>query len=306
MSVTPTPNFFIVGAPKCATTALNRSLSHHPEVFIPKKKEAHYFGADLRFNHPRISYDGYVALFRDAVGYACVGEASVWYLYSKTAAQEIHDFLPEARIIIMLRNPVDLVYSQHGHYLWNGDEDIHDFAQALAAERDRESGRRIPPGTRFPDGLLYRRVGSLAPQVRRYVDAFPGDQIHIMLLDDLKREPGQSYQQVLRFLGVDDSPEHRLLKVNESRNVRSARVQRALNHPNRALATLREGVRVAVPRRVRDRMVHSVATLNIRTAPRSPMSPELRGELTEFFSDDVLELENVIGRDLSAWRTPER
>ena len=107
-------------------------------------------------------------------------------------------------------------------------------------------------------------------------------------------------------LGVDDSPEHRLLKVNESRNVRSARVQRALNHPNRALAALREGVRVALPRRVRDRMIHSVATVNIRTVPRSPMSPELRGELTDFFSDDVLELENVIGRDLSAWRTPER
>lgn len=304
--VTPTPNFFIVGAPKCATTALNLSLKHHPEVFIPDQKEAHYFGTDLNFNHARISYDEYVALFRDAVGYRCVGETSVWYLYSKTAAQEIRDYEPAARIIIMLRNPVDLVFSQHGQYVRTGDEDIHDFAKALAAERDRQVGRRLPPGTRFPDGVLYRRVGSLAPQVRRYVAAFPRDHIHIVLLDDLKQDARHSYQQVLRFLGVDDSPEYQLLKANEGRDVRSVRLQRYIHHPNRALAALQQGLRTALPRGVRDRMIHGLTTANIRTTARDPMSPELRAELTEFFRDDVLELQSVIGRDLSAWTTPDR
>src|SRR3989339_415720 len=134
------PDFFIVGAPKSGTTAMCTYLKQHPEIFMPEKKESHFFGTDL--NSPRFIRDKkiYLSLFSKAKDERRVGESSVWYLYSKKAASEIKEFSPSASIIIMLRNPVDMLYSQHSQFLYNGNEDIACFEEALNAEQDRRRG----------------------------------------------------------------------------------------------------------------------------------------------------------------------
>src|ERR1051325_3379611 len=106
------PDFFIVGAPKCGTTAMNGYLRQHPQIFMPERKDITYFGTDLKFERSRISYDEYISLFQDANDALRIGESSVWYMYSKTAAEEIKSFSPSASIIVMLRNPVDMLYAQ--------------------------------------------------------------------------------------------------------------------------------------------------------------------------------------------------
>jgi hypothetical protein len=117
----PYPNFFIVGAPKSGTTALHTYLGMHPEVFMGPK-EAHFFAPDVRIEP--LDSDKYFEGFVGAEGKACIGEASVFYLYPEKAAAAIHEFNPNAKIIVMLRNPVDLLYSLHSQFQFDQLEDI--------------------------------------------------------------------------------------------------------------------------------------------------------------------------------------
>ena len=127
------PNFFIVGAPKCGTTALHAYLDAHPEIFMSHYKEPRFFGSDLR-QRRRPTKSQYFSCFARARNEKRVGEASVLYLYSKCAAAEIKEFCPEARIIIMLRDPVEMLHSKHSQSIFSGNEVINDFEEALEAE----------------------------------------------------------------------------------------------------------------------------------------------------------------------------
>ena len=138
------PSFFIVGAPKCGTTSLCKYLEQHPDIFIPSIKELYYFCTDSTGKKRANTLEEYLSFFEGGKGKLC-GEGSVWYLFSKEAASEIYKFNPEAKIIIMLREPVSLMYSLHSMHLANGsNEDILDFKLALEAEEDRKQGKRIP------------------------------------------------------------------------------------------------------------------------------------------------------------------
>jgi len=131
------PNFFIVGAPKCGTSALFAYLNQHPQVFMAHLKELHFFGTDVRYP-ARPTLDQYLLHFAKAREELRVGEASTSYLFSQSAAQEIRAFNPAARIVIMLRNPVDMMYSLHSEMLYWLNEDIEDFEAALEAEEKRK------------------------------------------------------------------------------------------------------------------------------------------------------------------------
>src|SRR3972149_11450918 len=121
------PNFFIVGAPKCGTTAMYTYLKQHPEVFMSDLKELHFFGTDHhRINYTPYTKEQYLSFFDGAGDKRRIGEASTSYLYSERAAVEIKEFNPFARIIIMLRNPVDVMYAYHHTNLSGGFEYIPD------------------------------------------------------------------------------------------------------------------------------------------------------------------------------------
>ena len=113
------PDFFIVGAPKCGTTALYEYLRQHPAVFMPFHKEPLFFGDDLTRRYGRLTLHDYMRLFKDAKPGQRVGEASAWYLYSRSAAAEIKAYAPDAQIIVMVRNPVDMMYAEHSQVLFN-------------------------------------------------------------------------------------------------------------------------------------------------------------------------------------------
>ena len=153
------PDFFIVGAPKCGTTAMVRYLATHPDVFVARK-EMHFFGKDLQFGHQfyRRAEKAYMAEFEKWEGQRRGGEGSVWYPSSKLAAAEIKAFNPDARIIIMLREPVEMLYSLYSTFCWDGNEQLPTFEEAVTAESDRRAGRNIPRRTYFAAGLLYHEV----------------------------------------------------------------------------------------------------------------------------------------------------
>lgn len=292
------PSFLIVGAPKCGTTAMTRYLEAHPDVFVAQRKDLHYFGSDLNFTRrPRRSAAQYAEHFADAAAARAVGEASVWYLYSEKAAEEIAAFDARMRIIIMLRQPVDMMHALYTQLRLNGlgDEDLPTFREALEAEPERAAGRRIPANTPLPEALLYRRVASFSEQVRRFQAVFPPEQLLILLQDDLKADTPATYRRTLAFLGVDETFEPSLERVNANKVVRSEGLRKLIAYTPSSAKEL-------IPTSLRRGLRKRVAKLNSRHAPRPPLDDDLRAMLQAEMASEIDALEGVIDRDLSGWR----
>jgi hypothetical protein len=292
------PDFFIVGAPKSGTTSLYTYLRLHPEIFMANRKELHFFGSDIQSSYYVRDPQRYLSFFAAAKSEKRAGEASVWYLYSKLAAREIKEFSPRANIIIMLRNPVDMLHSLHSQFLFNKSEDIDDVESALNAEDDRRRGLRVPPAVHFVECLFYRDTVRYAEQVTRYFDAFGKENVHIIIYDDFKNDPSTSYQNTLKFLRVSDNFEPDFTVVNPNKTVHSKALRNVLLNPPEHAQKL---LKALVPRFVRANIWKTLKRLNTRYVPRMPMDPALRSRLQAEFVAEVDRLGNLIGRDLTDW-----
>jgi len=284
------PNFFIVGAPRCGTTSMYSYLRQHPEIHVSVHKEPHFFGSDLTPLPGAIREEAlYLELFAGAGDRPRAGESSVWYLLSEKAAGEIHAYAPEARIIILLRNPQEMVHSLHSLYTRTGNEDLPGFAEALAAEPERRAGRRIPPGAYFPEGLLYTGVGRYAAQVERYFTAFGRENVLCILFDDMVRDTAAVYRQALEHLGVDPRFE---AELDPGRAGERARMQ-AIRQLTRTSPEVRRRLQF------KDMRQHE-------GGPRSPLPAADAARLRDLFAEDVARLGALLGRDLGAWTRGER
>lgn len=296
--MTPKPDFFIVGAPKAGTTSLQYYLGQHPDVFMPEEKEIHFFGSDLGIREPRPSEGEYLEFFQGGDQAARVGEASVWYLYSEEAAEEIHAFEPDADIIISLRNPIEMAHALHSQLLFIGDETIEDFDDALDAEASRRKGNAVPEGCNFPASLLYRKVASYPEQLERYLDVFAPEQVHVVIFDDLVEDSPGTVRRLYEALNVDPAFEPDLERRNPNMRVRSWTARRLVEMvPSR----LREGIKRSLPGPVRDRVVPFVRGLHTEVSERPPMSPKAKTVLREAYEEDVQRLSKMLDRNLSHW-----
>ncbi len=296
----PPPHFFIVGAPKCGTTSMAQYLNQHPEIFV-LRGEPHYFGADIDYNSPRLTPAQYRVLCRDTGGKPICGDRSTWYLYSRSAAREIHAHNSHALIIAMLRNPAEMIHSLHAHHFQRGlRDDIEDLAQALAAEPDRRRGNRIPANARFPESLYYSELPRYSEQLQRYFDLFGRERVHVVLFDDLKRSPRDVYARTLAFLGADPAFEPDFTVHNASAPTPDSWVYRAWK-----ASTLRYRIRSLAPQGLYDRIRKMRGKRLARAAKRQPrpaLEPGLRARLSLQFDEEIERLEALIGRDLSNWR----
>jgi len=303
------PDFFIVGAPKCGTTSLARYLAEHPSIFICEPKEPNYFAREL-IEHPgstdrseapwRYDRQAYLALFAAADRrHLAVGEASTTYLYSQQALAGIRSFNPEARIVAMLRNPVDLAQSLHAQKVIEGEETVDDFAAAwrLQTERSRGSGFERPPVR--PRMLLYGSVAKLGEQVERLLQVFPRQQVKLILFEDFAAAPGSTYREVLDFLGLEDDDRTDFAIENPGRRItRPWLWTLARWRPGGLLAPLRRMGRRAGLGGLAARLM--VAGTSIM--PRAGLDPALRSELETYFETDIRLLESLLDRDLGSWR----
>jgi sulfotransferase family protein len=292
------PDFFIVGAPKCGTSAMFDFLAQHPDVFLAPK-EIHFFGSDLRRLPFEGNESGYFELFASATNETRIGEASVWYLYSHCAAAEIKQFSPAAKIIISLRNPVEMIYSLHSQMIYNGVEDTRDFEQAWKAET---AGRVLPfwKGPAAVKGMYYRQAGSYTAQVQRYLNVFGAEKVIINIFDDFKQEPLAVYHETCRFLGLSTEFVPKISVVNPNKKARSAALQKILLDPPRSIKTVGKLITTL---RARERAVQYLKEMNTKSLSRPPMSETLRRELENYFAADIESLSQLLGRDLSCWRS---
>lgn len=295
------PNFFIVGAPKCGTTSIDQYLRSHPDIGMAAVKEPHYFGADLPNTRSLYRNDEtrYLSLFDGLEGKKHIGETSVWYLYSQQAANEIKRFAPDAKIVIMLRNPVDLMYSLHSQYVYTGAESVTDFEQALAAEESRKTGRGvIPAESPFPQALYYRDVVRFAPQVKRYLDAFTEDNVLTLFFEEFKTNTDATFRALLQFIGVTPDAAIDYRRYNENKSVRSRIVQQWLRRPPAFLRRVARFGPLNTPAKVAFRLLKRA---NAKVESRPPIAPALRERLLRELSGEIEELSKLLDKSLEFW-----
>jgi hypothetical protein len=296
------PDFYIVGAPKAGTTSLYEYLATHPRVFLPEQKELRYFGSDLDVRgRRRFDQEAFLALYAHAPPDALLGNAYVWYLFSCKAAAEIHAARPDARIVIMLREPVAALHALHSEFVYDGNEDLDEFAEALAAEPDRCAGRRIPGEAHFPEGLCYRSTVRYAEQVQRYLGLFGPTQVHVGLFDDFVADADAAGERVLSFMGLSPEPGIAFPHRNPNKRARSALVRRLLANPPVAV---RRVIRAALPGRLRRAAYRHAVALNAVAPGRADLAPDLRRTLRLELEPEVKRLERLLGRELPAWHEP--
>lgn len=298
------PNLFIVGAPKCGTTALAAYLGAHPDIFISAIKEPHFFADDLPGRQCVKTMDDYLKLFEGGAGKRILGEGSVHYLFSQVAIARIRAFNPDARLIVMLRNPVDMVHALHGEYLHGLNENEPDFERAWRLQKSRAQGKSLPPYGKDPILLQYQRVASYAGHVARMLKHFPPAQIKIILYDDFRRDTAAAYEDVLRFLGVASDGRTDFGVINSSHAFRNRALGLILWRKPVWLRTAWSAFKklFGLDERAGQALGNWLHQKNTVRRPRQPLSAEMRQELTQAFAADIQQLEAIIGRDLAHWR----
>ena len=291
------PDFFIVGAPKCGTTALYTYLRAHPEIFMPDNKEPEYFCPDLYGAFSIRSKEQYLSLFLKSTEKKRKGEATPIYLYSMVAFKKIKDFNPKADIIIMLRNPIDAMYSQYYQMCYSGDEDIKSFEEAINAEKMRKAGLHVPRTLRRSIKLLYyKEIYKYTSQIKRYFDLFGREKVHIIIYDDFKEDTSSEYRRTLSFLGVDDTIKLDFKVINPNKILRFPTLKRIMLDP-----IIRKIGRNLVPLQIRQAIKEYIKKTNTRYTSRPPMNPETRQRLKREFAREIEELSKLLGRDLTHW-----
>jgi hypothetical protein len=296
------PNFILAGAPKCGTTALATYLRAHPNIFMCVPKEPGYFASDLPAHRYVSSWDEYRALFLGAGReHVAVGEASIFYMYSESAIAAIRRRLPSAKLLVMLRNPVELAVSMHAQALRTRDETVTDFAVAWALCADRRAGRKVPPHCRDNKILLYDRLPLLGLQLQRLLDLFRRAQVGWWFYDDFAADPARVYREVLSFLGVAHDGREDFPRVNGRRRARSQMLAQFTQKTPKPL------VRAAmyVKRRAGIQRLGVLKTLrNANFAPvrEQAVAPALLDAMRAHFASDISLLETLTGRDLADWR----
>jgi hypothetical protein len=298
------PNLFIAGAPKCGTTAMYTYLKQHPKIYMAPRKEPQYFGADFD-KRPLNSYnhigdkDTYQLLFAGAKDEIYIGEASTSYFFSTSAAQEIHAFNPQAKILIMLRNPIEMAYALYYQQRKTGIEDLPTFEEALAAEPSRREGNRLTSRTYIAESLCYSYIASYYEHVVRYVDVFGWDNLKIILFDDFKDDVEIVYRDVLTFLGLEFDHRQDFAIINKNGEPRNIILRNFLaNPPESVLIAGRFLLPIARP------IYRFLRLLNTQASERPHMNPDTEKQLCTTLRADVQRIENLLERDLSHWCQP--
>jgi len=294
------PNFLVIGAAKSGTTSLYYYLRQHPEVYMSPIKEPHFFsfeGEQTDFRGPgdqeaaRLyikDIKSYCDLFQKASREKAIGEASNSYIYYPKAAQRIKLHIPQARLIAILRNPIDRAFSSFLHLVRDSREFVLNFREALELEEKRIKDNWFPL-------WHYKQRGFYYQQLKYYYQLFDSSQIKIELYDDLQSNPLALLKDLFNFLDVDTSF---VPNISATYNVsvipKYKFVYEFLKNPN----FVKNPLKLLFPPKIRGPLKQSI--LN-STLYRPELTVELRKELAEIYQDDILKLQGLIQRDLSHW-----
>jgi hypothetical protein len=310
------PDFFIVGSPKTGTTALYEMLRERPRIYLPQLKEPRFLAADMqpRRGHERgpqelgypTTLHEYLTLFSEATPDQRVGEASAFYLWSHTAAENIAGLQPDARIVAILREPASFLRSLHLLFVRWGVESEKDFRRAISLEAPRREGKHIPRHSHRPSLLQYSDHVRYVAQLQRYRTRFAEDRMLVLIYEDFHRDNEATVRQVLRFLDAEDQAPIDVMNVNvTTRTVRSQRARFILNSLKKGRGPLARTASATIKTLTTQRM-RSKASLTVQRrlvrADAPPPDESILTELRERFKPEVVALSEYLDRDLvSFW-----
>lgn len=298
------PNFLVIGAAKAGTTALYHYLKQHPQVYMSAVKEPRFFAFENEKLPPedpihRTTINdlaSYEALFEEVSGEKAIGEASPAYLVEPKAAKRIQHYIPDAKLIAILRNPVERAYSHFLHLIKNNYESCYDFAHALQNINEIVIGKWVVRNDYIQFGFYYE-------QLQRYYKRFDENQIKIFLFEDLKSNMLHVMREIFEFLDVDDKfiPDvsiiHNVSGIPKSRTLHSL-----LSEPNLIRSSFSPIIRLFLPKTLRQKFRIHCTNVNLQK-PDLPI--DTRNYLINLYRDDILKLEALIQRDLTAWLNVE-
>jgi Sulfotransferase domain len=289
------PNFFLVGAAKAGTTSIYAYLAQHPGVFFPSIKEPHFFtqvrpAPEQQFLIEAITKcSAYLRLYAHAAGYGVIGDASPSYLWHPEVPQRIRAKVPQAKVAIILRDPVERAYS---HYLMDYREGAQSkpFYEALLNDMNRsEKGWGV--------SYLYYELGLYAQQVRRYLETFKPERVKILMFDDFRRDAKAVLRELAEFLGLDPNP---LADIDTSRKYNSYAAPRNQYLRRIAGAKLSRILGQAL-------MPHWLGAfiferIFLKQATKPPLEPRARELLCSLYDSELDQLEKLLGRRLPELR----
>jgi len=295
------PNFFIIGAARSGTSSLDRYLSQHPEIYIAPKKETHFFAHDLfppcftgpgdeRLNRSLIrDADQYAQLFAGVSGEKAVGESSAFYLCYPQTAERIAQAVPDAKILMILREPVTRTYSAY-MFLARDERETLGFEEGLKREEERKLRG-------FEPMWWYKELSMYYSQVNHYLQVFGTERVKVLLYDELYPNPGQALRDVFAFLGVkEDVVINTSVRYNVSGAPKSRRLHtllyKLMDNPN------------ALAKRVKPALAwKAMGRFLLRPVPK--MNPQTNAQLKAYFAEDVAKLEDLLHQELLCWHYRE-
>ncbi|MEO0602105.1 MAG: sulfotransferase domain-containing protein [Myxococcota bacterium] len=298
------PDFFVLGAVKCGTTSMYRYLAQHPDLFLPRAKEPQYFCWDLGYPRAPLSREAYLALYAES-GDRLRGDCSPQYFHVPEAPQRIRDAVPHAKAVVMLRNPVSFLHSWFHQTRYAADETADSILEGLALEPLRAEGRWLPPGGSYrapPFYLRYRRFVDFPGHLARVFEAFPREQVQVVVLEEFLADRERAFAEILGFLGVDDRFRPDFAVHNASKRWRNRTVGRMLRTQSpvaRRLAHL-------VPERPRQWALAKLRGWFTVRQGKPPLTEAERVELERLTAPVVAGTEALLGRPIPSWHRPAR
>ncbi|MCF8232541.1 MAG: sulfotransferase [Bacteroidales bacterium] len=309
---TQKPNFFIIGAAKAGTTSLYEYLKQHPDIYFSPVKEPNYFSTDIQVEHFSNTYkkntfldteeyfskksleplqltfvrkaEHYRRLFEDVRHEKAIGEASTSYLYSAVAAQNIKAYYPRARIVAILRNPIQRAISHYQMALRYGHTHLG-FRQAIEADMDKSS-----KGWGISE--LFIELGMYYHQLKRYFDLFPHDNIKVFLLDDFKEDPQKTVKNCQRFLGVKEISPKGYEIYNQARIPRFKLFNKLITESG-VKNLLKKQLPGKVREKLKERFFSEDEEFNVTRKDEE--------FLKSIYREDIEKTSSLINRDLSMW-----
>ena len=298
------PNCFIVGAPRCGTTALASYLAEHPEVFFSLPKEPFFWSDDcdrLRQEVGIQTLDQYLSLFSAATAsHRVLAEGSTTYLQSPGAVERILELNPDARFIAMIRNPVDTVQSRHQQLLFCYDEEVEDFEAAWMLQAARKEGKSIPERSRTPQFLQYGDYARYSSPLERFFAQVPASQRRVIVFDDFIRDPLSCHRETLSFLGLGDDGRRDFPKIHDRMKYRFGGFHHFIRFPPKAIASPLTALRRTLHRQFPGVLLALRRVLRVKEQ-RSNLRPEFLSNLRSYFREDVDHLSRLMNRDLTHW-----
>ena len=280
------PNLLLVGAAKSGSSLLANCLGQHPEIYMSPVKEPFYFVPNCGVD----SFEEYISLFKNSESAKIRAEASTGYLYSENAALAIKKTLPNTKIMIILRNPIDMAFSFWAFNSRRGNE-TDSFETAITTQKQRFSQEFMKTCVGWPYSYLYIERAKYYQQVKRYIDLFGRDRVNVIIFEEFLQDPTKSFSEIFNFLEVDQNFKPTIKRVNSGGVMRFKQIEQLLQKDFPVIKNI-------FPLVWRDKIRIFLRDLNVKTGEKPVLSAKMRHQLTAVFDEDVKSLESLLGREL--------